>query len=157
MSQVPPTPPTDPLDPNAHSDAMAASLGAILDRVPGSRTGLPLLAALENSLRAKGLRTLATTSVETMARVAVQLDALPVAPDDTPMHALRLHVLERLEAPTMVPSSQARSDFGPGEALEVSECTMSDFHDARHELSDFMAGRHALAPTPTPHSPDGKN
>lgn len=144
-------PPTsDPLDPNPHTDAMASALGAILDRVPGSRAALPLLGALENSLRSKGLRALTTTSIDTVARVAAQLEALPVAGDDTPMHALHLHLLERIEAPTLVPHSSARSDFGPGDSLEVSEATMSDFHEARHEMSDFLAAQHALDPEPEP-------
>lgn len=138
----------DPLDPNPHTEAMASALGAILDRVPASRAALPLLAALENSLRSKGLRALTTTSVDTIARVAAQLEALPVARDDTPIHALLLHLLERVQGPTLVPHSNVRSDFGPGASLEVSEGTMSDFHDARHEMSGFLATQHGLDAEP---------
>lgn len=143
MSQ-PETPTPAPHGPNSHSQAMAAALGAILDRVRGARDALPLMAALENSLRSKGMQAIHETALSTMVRVAAQLEALPIASDDAAMQALRLHVMDRVGVRTTLPSSGPLSDFGDGDALEVSEVSFSDFDHAGHEISDFMSAQEGL-------------
>lgn len=133
----PPSPPPPRSEPppaaaDARSQAMARSLGAILDRVPGSRDVLPLMAALERSLLTLGIAAVESASTTSLARVATQLATLPVADDDKPMKALQQALLTVMNARSHANGSPQGflSSFVSADKLEVSEASHSDFMQA---------------------------
>lgn len=132
---MPPTPsrPVHPPPPggtpDARSQAMAKSLGAILDRVPGARDALPLMAALERSLLRLGLGAVESASTTSLTRIAAQLATLPVADDDAPMRALQARLLAVIGSRAHANGSPQGflSSFLTESKLEVSEASHSDF------------------------------
>jgi hypothetical protein len=115
--------------PTPRSIAMGLSLGALLDRVQGSRHALPLMAALEQSLRTVGLKAIDGASMSALSRIASQLSTLPVADDDDALRDLQAYLLARLSPPPA--PLEARPGFQPSfissPSLEVSEGSLSDF------------------------------
>ena len=129
-----PSPSRHPPDAGASDGAtprsigMGRALGAILDRVKGSREVLPLMAALEQTLRTQGLKALDAASMAALSRIASQLSTLPVADDDAPMRDLQGYLLARLSPADPAAAAPA---FQPSlistDALEVSAGSLSDF------------------------------
>lgn len=132
---MPPTPPNDPAVP--HPDparkagrAMASSLKAVLDRVPGARDALPHLAALERALAADGTGVLAHIPLPSLKRMGAQLAALPLDLGDKPLRALQVQVQSALlrredppppRRPDPLPYLPSSLDESRVEVTEVSE------------------------------------
>lgn len=128
-----PTPPNDspdgdrPAEASPRALAMADALGRILDRVKGSREVLPLMAALEQSLRAQGLKSIDSASLGALSRIASQLSTLPVADDDAPMRDLQGYLLHRLSPPADPKPAIFQPSLISSANLEVSEGSFTDF------------------------------
>jgi hypothetical protein len=106
---------------------MQQSLGALLDRVRGSRDVLPHLAALEASLGRHGPAVIATIAVPMLAKICSQLSSLPLPPKDPPLHDLLTRLLDRLEA--QQPTPQYLSTFVGENTLVIQEASHSEFLD----------------------------
>lgn len=138
---MPPTPsrPVHPPPPggtpDARSQAMAKSLGAILDRVSGARDALPLMAALERSLLRLGIGAVESASTTSLTRIASQLATLPVADDDAPMQDLQSRLLAVIGARAHANGSPQGflSSFLTERKLAVSESSLSDFMRATED------------------------
>ncbi len=125
---MPPTselPPADPAERKA-GRAMAFSLKCLLDQVPGAREVLPHLAALERGLAAEGPRVLDQVSLPSLKKMGAQLASLPVRPQDLPLRALQVQLLQAIERRSAPPPSYLPSSLD-GDRVEVVEISASEW------------------------------
>jgi hypothetical protein len=107
--------------------AMAAALARLLDRVRGSREVLPHLAALEGTLKTKGLAALGDASLPVLQRIGSQFASLAADAGDPALAALQATLLAELEARIQPTRPRYLSTFVDSAKLEVSEASVSDF------------------------------
>jgi hypothetical protein len=110
---------------------MRASLTTLLDRVNGSRTVLPHLAALEAGLQKKGPAVIDGISRPVLAKICTQLSSLPLASDDQPLQDLMGRLMTALEA--LQPPPQFLSDFMTDSKVVVGEASHTDFMAASED------------------------
>ncbi len=110
---------------------MRASLTSLLDRVNGSRTVLPHLAALEAGLLKKGPAVIDGISRPVLAKICTQLSSLPLAGDDQPLQDLMGRLMTALEA--LQPPPQFLSDFMTDSKVVVGEASHTDFMAASED------------------------
>lgn len=107
------------------SKAMRQSLGALLDKVAGSRSALPHLAALEASLSRHGIVSIDTISAAVLTKICSQLESLPLPKDDRPLQGLLLLLMDALES--LQPPRSYPSEFMTDSRLMVEEVSFTDF------------------------------
>lgn len=103
---------------------MAGSLGALLDRVRGSREVLRHLAALERALAEVGVAAVHKASEQGLAKICAQLGSLPLPADDPPLHDLLDRVEATLEARRVARTGHA---FDSERTVVIQEISHSDF------------------------------
>lgn len=106
--------------------AMAYSLKCLLDQVPGAREVLPHLAALERGLAAEGPRVLDQVPLPALKKMGAQLASLPVRPQDLPLRALQVQLLQAIERRSAPPPSYLPSSLD-GDRVEVQEISASEW------------------------------
>lgn len=148
MPPRPELPPADPAELKA-GRAMAFSLKCLLDQVPGAREVLPHLAALERSVAAQGPRVLDQVSLPSLRKMGAQLASLPVRPQDLPLRALQVHLLQAIERRSEPPPSYRPSALD-GDRVEVVEISASEWAAASQLFEEGVGqGPGAAAPQST--------
>ena len=121
---------------------MQASLGALLDRVPGSRGVVPHLAALERALGARGASAVESIPPAGLTRICGQLASLPLPEGDGPLEELQTRLMKALAgdnpvtaAPAAVKAAARRGlvaamPFVDSRLLSVEEASMTAFDAA---------------------------
>lgn len=118
---------------------MRQSLSALLDRVPGSRSALPHLAALEVSLNRQGTAVIASVSRTALAKICSQLSSLPLPSEDRPLQLLLGRLMDALEA--LQPQPAYPSNFLTESRLMVAEASYTDFASASEEFAKTQPQR----------------
>jgi hypothetical protein len=116
---------------------MQRSLQNLLDRVPGSRSALPHLAALEVALIQHGAGSIAEISQKGLAKVQHQLRVLPLDAADGPIQDLLALVQRTLRRAGREQQTHQLSPNDPQSTVVISESSESDFMDA---LAEARAG-----------------
>ena len=117
---------------------MQRSLQALLDRVHGSRTALPHLAALEVALIHQGADAVAEISQKVLSKIHVQLRILPLDPADGPIQDLVALVQRHMRVRARTQETHQLSPHDPQSTVVITEGSESDFMNA---LADAR-GRH---------------
>lgn len=140
MRRQPDPPPPARAEPAsvARGRLMAASLGALLDRVRGARDVLPHLAALEHGLRQRGTDAIGRIQPHWLPKICTQLSSLPIPEKDPPLHDL----LELLLAAMRGEEEPAHSfgSFDPERTVVIREVSHSDFMAAAAEQATTLHG-----------------
>lgn len=136
---MPPTSDTRPAEPAERKAgrAMAFSLKCLLDQVPGAREVLPHLAALERGLAADGPAVLDQVPLPALRKMGAQLASLPVRPQDLPLRALQVQLLQALDRRSVRPPmpSYLPSALDAGR-VEVQEISASEWAAASQLFDD---------------------
>ncbi len=140
MRSSPEAPPPARAEPAsvARGRLMAASLGALLDRVRGAREVLPHLAALELGLRQRGTEAIGRIQPHWLPKICSQLSSLPIPDDDPPLQDLLERLLSALHGDD--DSSPLRSGFDPERTVVIREVSHSDFMAAAAEQATTLHG-----------------
>lgn len=116
--------------------AMAFSLKCLLDRVPGAREVLPHLAALERGLAADGPAVLDQVPLSSLRKMGAQLASLPVRPQDLPLRALQVQLLQALDRRSAPSPIAFRPTVREAEEVEVQELSPSAWAEASQLFDD---------------------
>jgi hypothetical protein len=111
---------------------MRQSLSALLERVPGSRSAFPHLAALEVALNRQGSAVIASISRAALVKICSQLSSLPLPPQDRPLQMLLGRLMDALEA--LQPQPTYPSNFLTESRLMVAEASYTDFAAASDDF-----------------------
>ena len=111
---------------------MQCSLRKLLDRVPGSRSALPHLAALEGLLAQQGASAMQGVSQRVLEKVHTQLNVLPLDPTDGSIHDLLTLVRRALRYESTKQTHQL-SPFDPQSTVVITEGSETDFMNALHD------------------------
>lgn len=114
----------DPVNDRLRGRLMQQSLGAVLDRVRGSRDVLPHLAALEHALGERGVAAIAGIAPQHLTRICSQLGSLPLPEGDQPLQDLQERLLKALEASRRPAADPA---FDPERTVVIREISHSEF------------------------------
>ena len=115
---------------------MQRSLKLLLDRVPGSRNGLPHLAALEAALAELGAGAVKSISARGLAKIHTQLRVLPLDASDGGIQDLVALVQRALRMQAREQRTHQLSPHDPQSTVVISEGSESDFMDALREARD---------------------
>jgi hypothetical protein len=112
---------------------MQRSLRALLDRVQGSRAGLPHLAALEVLLGEQGAGAVLAISHKGLAKINTQLRVLPLNPADGSIQDLMALVQRTLRHNAREQTTHQLSPHDPESTVVITEGSESDFMNALDE------------------------
>jgi hypothetical protein len=119
-----------PADEAGRGHAMQQSLRRLLDRVAGSRSALPHLAALESALGQQGLQATDQVSAHSLAKMLAQLRVLPLDPGDGPIQDLLAFLQRVLRRQSREQREHQLSPHDPQSTVIITESSESDFMDA---------------------------
>ena len=112
---------------------MQRSLQALLDRVPGSRAGLPHLAALEGALAQMGTEAIRVVTQKMLAKIHTQLRVLPLDAADGAIQDLLALVQRTLRLHAREQRTHQLSPNDPESTVIITESSESDFMNALAE------------------------
>lgn len=127
-----------PGDDLSRGRSMQRSLRRLLDRVPGSRSALPHLAALEGALGQLGAQAVDQVSAHSLAKMLAQLRVLPLDPADGPIQDLFALVQRVLRPQARERREHQLSPHDPQSTVIITEGSESDFMNA---LAEARGGR----------------
>ncbi|MBL8325311.1 MAG: hypothetical protein JNJ89_10180 [Rubrivivax sp.] len=134
-------PPAAPLDDDlARGRQMQRSLSGLLDRVRGSRSALPHLAALEAALGHLGVMALEQVQAKSLAKMLAQLRVLPLDAADGPVQDLLALVQRALRRLTREQREHQLSPHDPQSTVIITETSESDFMNALAEARGERGG-----------------
>jgi hypothetical protein len=111
---------------------MAQSLGALLDKVRGSREVLPHLAAMERALVQQGPAAIHRVPEHWLRKIGSQLASLPLPEGDEPLRDLLGRLVAAQEA---MHSDAHQRPFDIERTVIIEEATHSDFMAVAQEQS----------------------
>jgi hypothetical protein len=134
LADLPAPAPDDDL---SRGRAMQRSLRGLLDRVAGSRSALPHLAALEGALGHLGLQAVEQVPAKALAKMLAQLRVLPLDAADGAIQDLFALVQRVLRRHTREQREHQLSPHDPQSTVIITEGSESDF---MHALAEARGG-----------------